>query len=118
MTLSNWRLCQPYIVNLSRITPRNYLHLRVDDASVLPLPVDVVDLCEVVLLPESGVEDVVHVDWQDVQEARGPGRVDRVASVVRVCPGVGPVGQAPVGQEVEHLQEVAGGPGGRRRSRR
>ena len=47
------------------------LHLRVHDARVLTLPVDMVDLGEVVLLPQGGIEDVVHVDWQNVQETRG-----------------------------------------------
>ena len=45
-----------------------HLHLRVDNARVLTLPVDVVDLGEVVLLAKSWVEDVVEVDGQDVQE--------------------------------------------------
>ena len=49
-----------------------HLHLRVDNACVLTLPVDVVHLGEVVLLPEGRVEDVVEVDGQDVQETGGP----------------------------------------------
>ena len=50
------------------ILSRLHLHLRVDNARVLTLPVDVVDLGEVVLLAKSWVEDVVEVDGQDVQE--------------------------------------------------
>ena len=46
----------------------SHLHLAVDHPGVLPLSVDVMDLGEVVLLPEVGVEDVVEVDGQDVQE--------------------------------------------------
>ena len=49
-----------------------HLHLGVDHARVLPLPVDVVHLGEVVLLPQGRVEDVVEVDGQDVQETGGP----------------------------------------------
>ena len=56
-----------------------------------------------VLLPEQGEEDVVHVDGQDVHEAAGAGGVDGVAGVVGVRPGVGPGGQAPVCQEIQHL---------------
>ena len=51
-----------------RVILSRHLHLRVDNASVLTLPVDVVDLGEVVLLAKSWVEDVVEVDGQDVQE--------------------------------------------------
>ena len=49
-----------------------HLHLGVDHAGVLPLPVDVVHLGQVILLSEGRVENVVHVDWQDVQETGGP----------------------------------------------
>ena len=56
-----------------------YLHLTVDNPRVLALAVDVVDLREVVLLPQVGVEDVVQVDGEDAEEAAGPGRVDGVA---------------------------------------
>ena len=35
------------------------------------------------------MENVIHVDRQDVEEAAGAGGVDRVASVVSVSPGVG-----------------------------
>ena len=45
-----------------------HLHLRVDNARVLTLPVDVVHLGEVVLLSKSWIEDMVEVDRQDVQE--------------------------------------------------
>lgn len=79
------------------------LHLGVHNARVLTLPVDMVDLGEVVLLPQGGVEDVVHVDWQDVQETRGTCCVDCVAGMISVCPGIGPVCQAPVSQQVQHL---------------
>ena len=48
------------------------LHLAVDDPRVVPLPVDVVHLGQVVLLPQGRVEDVVEVDGQDVQETGGP----------------------------------------------
>ena len=51
----------------------------------------VVDLGDVVLLPEDGVEDVVQVDGEDVEEPAGPRRVHGVARVVRVCPRVGSV---------------------------
>ena len=49
-----------------------HLHLGVDHAGVLPLPVDVVHLSQVILLAEGRVEDVVEVDGQDVQETGGP----------------------------------------------
>ena len=49
-----------------------HLHLRVDHARVLALPVDVVHLGEVILLSKGGIEDVVEVNWQDVQETGGP----------------------------------------------
>ena len=35
------------------------------------------------------MEDVIHVDRQDVEEAAGAGGVHRVASVVSVSPGIG-----------------------------
>ena len=49
-----------------------------------------VDLREVVLLPQVWVQDVVQVHGQDVQEAAGARGVDGVAGVVCVGPGVGP----------------------------
>ena len=49
-----------------------HLHLGVDHARILALPVDVVHLGQVVLLPQCRVEDVVEVDGQDVQETGGP----------------------------------------------
>ena len=55
-----------------RVILSRHLHLRVDNARVLTLPVDVVDLGEVVLLSKGRVEDVVEVDGQDVQETGGP----------------------------------------------
>ena len=51
-----------------RVILSRHLHLRVDNARVLTLPVDVVDLGEVVLISKSWIEDVVEVDGQDVQE--------------------------------------------------
>ena len=81
----------------------SHLHLAVDHPGVLALSVDVMDLGEVVLLPEVGVEDVVEVDGEDVEEAARSSSVDGVAGVVGVGPGVGPVGQGPVGQQVQHL---------------
>ncbi len=35
-----------------------------------------------VLLPQQRVQDVVHIDGQDVEEATAPGRVHRVTGVV------------------------------------
>ena len=61
------------------------------------------NLCQIVLLPEGGVEDVVQVHRQDLHEPRWPGGIDSVAGVVRVSPGVGPVCQAPVSEQVQHL---------------
>ena len=57
-----------YSTQRLRVILSRHLHLRVDNARVLTLPVDVVDLGEVVLLAKSWVEDVVEVDGQDVQE--------------------------------------------------
>ena len=57
-----------YSTQRVRVILSRHLHLRVDNARVLTLPVDVVDLGEVVLLAKSRVEDVVEVDRQDVQE--------------------------------------------------
>ena len=57
-----------YSTQRVRVILSRHLHLRVDNARVLTLPVDVVDLGEVVLLSKSWVEDVVEVDGQDVQE--------------------------------------------------
>lgn len=57
-----------YKYSTQRVILSRHLHLRVDNARVLTLPVDVVDLGEVVLLAKSWVEDVVEVDGQDVQE--------------------------------------------------
>ena len=70
-----------------------YLHFTVDNTSILPLTIDVMDLGDVVLLPEDGVEDVVQVDGEDVEEPAGPRRVHGVARVVRVRPRVGPDGE-------------------------
>ena len=74
-----------------------YLHLTVDHPRVLALAVDVVDLREVVLLPQVGVEDVVQVDGEDAEEAAGAGRVDSVASMIGARPSIGPLSQASVG---------------------
>ena len=57
-----------YSTQTVRVILSRHLHLRVDNARVLTLPVDVVDLGEVVLLSKSRVEDVVEVDGEDVQE--------------------------------------------------
>ena len=57
-----------YSTQRVRVILSRHLHLRVDNARVLTLPVDVVDLGEVVLLAKSWIEDVVEVDGQDVQE--------------------------------------------------
>ena len=57
-----------YSTQRVKVILSRHLHLRVDNARVLTLPVDVVDLGEVVLLAKSWVEDVVEVDGQDVQE--------------------------------------------------
>ena len=57
-----------YKYSTQRVILSRHLHLRVDNARVLTLAVDVVDLGEVVLLAKSWVEDVVEVDGQDVQE--------------------------------------------------
>ena len=57
-----------YSTQRVRVILSRHLHLRVDNARVLTLPVDVVDLGEVVLLSKSRVEDVVEVDGEDVQE--------------------------------------------------
>ena len=57
-----------YSTQRVRVILSRHLHLRVDNARVLTLPVDVVDLGEVVLLSKGRVEDVVEVDGQDVQE--------------------------------------------------
>ena len=57
-----------YSTQRVRVILSRHLHLRVDNACVLTLPVDVVDLGEVVLLSKSWIEDVVEVDGQDVQE--------------------------------------------------
>ena len=57
-----------YSTQRVRVILSRHLHLRVDNARVLTLPVDVVHLGEVVLLSKSWVEDVVEVHRQDVQE--------------------------------------------------
>ena len=46
---------------------------------------------------------MIEVDGQDLQETGGAGSVDGVAGVVGVRPRVGPVRQAAVGQQVQHL---------------
>ena len=50
------------------ITTSTNLHLRVDDAGVLALAVDVVDLGHEVVVPQVRVHDVVHVHGEDVEE--------------------------------------------------
>ena len=57
-----------YSTQRVRVILSRHLHLRVDNARVLTLPVDVVHLGEVVLLSKSWIEDMVEVDRQDVQE--------------------------------------------------
>ena len=51
-----------------------------------------------VFFPQSGEENMIEVDGQDLQEAGGAGSVDGVAGVVHCCPGVGPGSQASVCQ--------------------
>ena len=47
------------------------LHLAIDHPSILSLSIDMMNLCQIVFLPECGVEDMVQVNRQDVQEPRG-----------------------------------------------
>ena len=55
---------------------------------------------------ECGVQDMVEVDREKVKEAIPPSGGDSITGVVSVCPGVGSLGQAPVGHLIQHsLQE-------------
>ena len=83
------------------LTP--YLHLTINHPGILSLSIDMMNLCQIVFLPECGVEDMVQVHRQDVKEPRGSSCVDSVAGVVRVSPGIGPVRQASVGEQVQYL---------------
>ena len=56
------------IVSYSHNYEYTNLHLRVDDAGVLALAVDVVDLGHEVVVPEVRVHDVVHVHGEDVEK--------------------------------------------------
>ena len=60
---------KPHIlVSYSHNYTSTNLHLRVDDAGVLALAVDVVDLGHKVVVPQVRVHDVVHVHREDVEE--------------------------------------------------
>ena len=65
------------------------LHLRVDDAAVLGIAVDMVDLGDEARLVEQREQYVVQVDGQQLEEAALLGRRQRVRRVVLVGPGVG-----------------------------
>ena len=65
-------VCRPILIQHADHEHGAHLHLGVDHTRVLPLPVDVVHLSQVILLAEGRVEDVVEVDGQDVQETGGP----------------------------------------------
>ncbi len=49
---------------------------------------------------ECWVQDVVQVDRKEVEEAFTASRHHGVARVVDVCPGIGALGQATIGQKV------------------
>ena len=59
-----------------------------------------------VFFSESGEENMIEVDGQDLQEAGGAGSVDGVAGVVHRCPGVRSRSQASIRQQVQHLEEA------------
>ena len=67
-----------------------YLHFTVDNSSILTLTIDVVNLSDVVLLPEDGVENMVQVYREDVKEPTWPRSIHGVACVVCVCPCICP----------------------------
>ena len=51
---------------------------------------------------ESGVEDMVEVDGKEVEKPLAASGGDCVAGVVNVGPGIGSLGQAAVGHQVQH----------------
>ena len=59
-----------------------------------------------VFFSQSGEENMIEVDGQDLQEAGGAGSVDGVAGVVHRCPGVCSRSQASIRQQVQHLEEA------------
>ena len=59
-----------------------------------------------VFFSQSGEENMIEVDGQDLQEAGGAGSVHRVAGVVHRCPGVRSRSQASIRQQVQHLEEA------------
>ena len=59
-----------------------------------------------VFFSQSGEENMIEVDGQDLQEAGGAGSVDGVAGVIHRCPGVRSRSQASIRQQVQHLEEA------------
>ena len=57
-----------------------------------------------VFFPQSGEENMIEVDGQDLQETGGSGSVDGVAGVVHRRPGVRSRSQASIRQQVQHLE--------------
>lgn len=51
---------------------------------------------------QCGVEDVVQVDREEVEEALTARRGHCVACVVHIGPGIGPLGQTAIGQKVQN----------------
>ena len=79
------------------------LHFRIDHSRIVSFSVDMVHFGHKVLLSQKGVEYVIQVHGQDVEEPPAAGRVHGVAGVVGVGPRVSPVGQAPVGHQIQDL---------------
>ena len=58
-----------------------------------------------VFFSESGEENMIEVDGQDLQEAGGAGSVHGVTGVIHRGPGVRSRSQASIRQQVQHLEE-------------
>ena len=56
------------------------------------------DFSQEIFVPQKWKQNVVKVNWQNVEETSRAGRVDGVASVVSGSPSIGAIGQAPGGQ--------------------
>ena len=52
-------------------------------------------------MKETHIQDVVHVDWQQLQKAWSSACLDGVSGMIGVCPRIGALGEAAIGKRIK-----------------